>query len=178
MMIAKLDTLSGRSLPFRALLTIIFKAHDVNLEGEVYIRTTSPISEYTLTRAGGVDTLMGSINIENEPILDDEEPNDNAMPPNEQPHYWTDYLALEQERYNQLLQWEQQMANQLNTLGTRFDEFVVAQNLLIQQFGEFRVDSGRRDEVTRNRIDQIDHRVTQLYHHYFPPPPTPPDNDA
>ena len=38
------------------------------------------------------------------------------MPPNEQPRYWTDYLALEQERYNQRLQWEQQMANQLNTL--------------------------------------------------------------
>ncbi|KAL7160725.1 hypothetical protein ACSBR2_041399 [Camellia fascicularis] len=49
---------------------------------------------------------MGSINFENEPILDEEEPNDNAMPPNEQPHYWTDYLALEQERYNQRLQWE------------------------------------------------------------------------
>ncbi|KAL7181886.1 hypothetical protein ACSBR1_040739 [Camellia fascicularis] len=103
MMVAKLDTLSGRSLPFGALLTIIFKAHDVNLEGEGWIRITSPISEYTLTRAGGADTLMGSINLENEPIPDEEEPNDNAIPPNEQPHYWTDYLALEQERYNQRL---------------------------------------------------------------------------
>ncbi|KAL7216071.1 hypothetical protein ACSBR1_028086 [Camellia fascicularis] len=177
-MVAKFVTLSGQSLPFGALLTIIFKVHDVNLEGEVDVRITSPISEYTLTRAGGADTLMGSINFENEPIPDEEEPNDNAMPPNEQPHYWTHYLALEQERYNQRLQWEQQMANQLNTLGPRFDEFAAAQNSLIQQFGEFCVDSGRRDEVTRNRIDQIDHRVTQLYHHYFPPPPIPPDNDA
>ncbi|KAF5932307.1 hypothetical protein HYC85_028478 [Camellia sinensis] len=100
------------------------------------------------------------------------------MPPNEQPQYWTDYLALEQERYNQRLQWEQQMANQVNILGTWFDEFAAAQNSLIQQFGEFRVDSGRRDEVTRNRIDQIDHQVTQVYHHYFPPPPPSPDNDA
>ncbi|KAI7980437.1 Splicing factor 3B subunit 1 [Camellia lanceoleosa] len=73
--------------------------------GEVDVRITSPISEYTLTRAGGADTLMGSINFENEPIPDEKEPNDNAMPPNEQPHYWTDYLALEQERYNQRLQW-------------------------------------------------------------------------
>ncbi|KAL7180576.1 hypothetical protein ACSBR1_043717 [Camellia fascicularis] len=178
MMVVKFDTLSSRSLPFGALLTIIFKAHDVNLEGEVDVRITSLISEYTLTRAGGADTLMGSINFENEPIPDKEEPNDNAMPPNEQPHYGTDYLALEQERYNQRLQWKQQMANQLNILGTRFDEFPAAQNSLIQQFGEFRVDSGRRDEVTRNRIDQIDHRVTQLHHHYFPPPLTPPDNDA
>ncbi|KAL7225092.1 hypothetical protein ACSBR1_020405 [Camellia fascicularis] len=184
-MVAKLDTLSGRSLPFGALLTIIFKAHDVNLEGEGYVRITSPISEYTLTRAGGADTLMGSINIESEPIPDEEEPNDNAMPPNEQLHYWSDYLALEQERYNQRLQWEQQMANQLNTLGTRFDEFgtrfdefATAQNSLIQQFGKFRVDLERRDEVRRNHIDHIDHRVTQLYHQYFPQPPTPPDNDA
>ena len=82
------------------------------------------------------------------------------MPPNEQPQYWTDYLALEQERYNQRLQWEQQMANQVNALGTRFDEFAAAHNSLIHQFGEFRVDSGRRDEVTRNRIDQSDHWVT------------------
>ncbi|KAL7221042.1 hypothetical protein ACSBR1_023073 [Camellia fascicularis] len=104
MMLAKFDTLSGRSLAFGALLTIIFKAHDVNLEGKVDVRITSQISEYTLTRAGGADTLMDSINFENEPIPDEEEPNDNAMPPNEQPHYWTDYLALEQERYNQRLQ--------------------------------------------------------------------------
>ncbi|CAL5384155.1 unnamed protein product [Camellia sinensis] len=128
---------------------------------------------------------MSSINLENEPIPDEEEPNDNAMSPNEQPHYWTDYLGLEQERYNQRLQWEQQMANQLNTLGTRFDEFgtrfneiTTAQNSLIHQFGEFRVDSERRAELTRNRIDLIYHRVTQLYHQHFPPPPTPPDKDA
>ena len=63
------------------------------------------------------------------------------------------------------------MANQLNTLGARFDEFGIrfdeiatAQNSLIHQFGEFRVDSERRTELTRNRIDLIDHRVTQLYH--------------
>ncbi|KAL7168467.1 hypothetical protein ACSBR2_038829 [Camellia fascicularis] len=155
MMVAKLDTLSGRSLSFGALLTIIFKAHDANLEGEVWIRITSPISKYTLTRAGGSNTLMGFLNLQTEPIPDEEEPNDNAMPPNEQPCYWTDYLALEQERYNQRLQWEQQMANQLNTL-----------------------DSERRAELTRNRIDLIDHRVTQLYHQHFPPPPTPPDKDA
>ncbi|KAL7183925.1 hypothetical protein ACSBR2_026156 [Camellia fascicularis] len=177
-MVAKLGTLSGWSLPFGALLTKIFKAHHVNLEGEVDVRITSPISEYTLTRAGGAENLLGSINFENEPIPDEEEPNDNAMPSNEQPPYWTDYLALEQERYNQRLQWEQQMANQVNTLDTRFDEFAATQNSLIQQFGEFRVDSRRRDEVTRNHIDQIDHRVTQVYHHYFPPPPPPPDNDA
>ncbi|KAL7258128.1 hypothetical protein ACSBR1_004282 [Camellia fascicularis] len=103
-MVAKFDTLSGRSLPFGALLTIIFRAHDVNLDGEQHVRITSPISVYTLTRVGGANTLMGSINFENEPIPDEEEPNDNAMPPNEQPHYWTDYLALEQERYNQRLQ--------------------------------------------------------------------------
>ncbi|KAL7200738.1 hypothetical protein ACSBR1_032630 [Camellia fascicularis] len=185
MMVAKLDTLSGRSLPFGALLTMIFKAHDVHLEDEVWIRITSPISEYTLTRAGGSNMLMGSLNLQNEPIPDEEQPNDNAMPPNEQPRYWTDYLVLEQERYNQRLQWEQQMANQLDTLGTRFDEFgtrfdeiVTAQNSLIHQFGEFRVHSERRDELTRNRINLIDHRVTQLYHQHFPPPPTPPDKDA
>ncbi|KAL7224581.1 hypothetical protein ACSBR1_025950 [Camellia fascicularis] len=177
-MVVKLGTLSGKSLPFEALLTKIFKAHHVNLEGEVDVRITSPISEYTLTRDGGTENLLGSINFENEPIPDEEQPNDNAMPPNEQPQYWSNYLALEQERYNQRLQWEEQITNQVNTLGTRFDEFTAAQNSLIQQFGEFRVDSGRRDEVTRNRIDQIDHRVTQVYHHYFPSPPPPPDKDA
>ncbi|THG12433.1 hypothetical protein TEA_002434 [Camellia sinensis var. sinensis] len=107
MMLTKLDTLSGRSLPFGALLTIIFKAHDVNLEGEGWIRITSPISEYTLTRADGADTLMGSINLENHPIPDEKEPNGKAMPPNEQPHYWTDYLALEQERFEEGIEMEE-----------------------------------------------------------------------
>ncbi|KAL7230462.1 hypothetical protein ACSBR2_008857 [Camellia fascicularis] len=153
MMVANLGTLSGRSLSFGALLTKIFKAHHVNLEGKVDVRITSPISEYTLTRAGGAENLLSSINFENEPIPDEEEPNDNAMPPNEQPQYWINYLALEQERYNHRLQWEQQMANRVKTLGTQFDEFAAAQNSLIQQFGEFRVDSGKHDEVTRNRID-------------------------
>ncbi|CAL5399495.1 unnamed protein product [Camellia sinensis] len=67
------------------------------------------------------------------------------MPQNEQPQYLMDYLALEEERHNQCIQWEQLMANQFNTLGNRFVW-----------------DTERRDEVTSNRIDQIDHRVTQL----------------
>ncbi|KAL7264204.1 hypothetical protein ACSBR1_002205 [Camellia fascicularis] len=180
MVIANLGTLSGRSLPFGALLTKIFKAHHVSLVGEVDVKISSPISEYTLTRAGGVDNLLGSINVANELIADDpEDPNDNVMPPNQQPQYWTDYFALEQERHNQRIQWEQQMENQFNALGNRFDAFAAAQNSLIQQFGEFRVDTERCDEVTSNNcIDQIDHRVTQVYHYYFPPPPPPPDNDA
>ncbi|KAL7233649.1 hypothetical protein ACSBR1_017291 [Camellia fascicularis] len=85
MMVAKLGTLSGWSLPFGALLTKIFKGHHVNLEGEVDVRITSPISEYILTQAGGAENLLGSINFENEPTPDEEEPNDNAIPPNEQP---------------------------------------------------------------------------------------------
>ncbi|KAL7196241.1 hypothetical protein ACSBR1_036276 [Camellia fascicularis] len=85
MMVANLGTLSGRSLPFGAVLTKIFKAHHVNLE------------------TGGAENLLGSINFKNEPIHDEEEPNDNAMQPNEQPQYWTDYLLLEQEPYNQRL---------------------------------------------------------------------------
>ncbi|KAL7238824.1 hypothetical protein ACSBR2_004845 [Camellia fascicularis] len=69
------------------------------------MKITSPISEYTLTRAGGTENLLGSINVANAPIVDDpEDPNDNAMPPNQQPQYWIDYLALEQERYNQCVQ--------------------------------------------------------------------------
>ncbi|KAL7200808.1 hypothetical protein ACSBR1_032683 [Camellia fascicularis] len=63
-MVAKLG-MSNRSLPFGALLTKIFRAHHVNLEGEADVRITSPISEYTLTRAGGAENLLGSINFEN-----------------------------------------------------------------------------------------------------------------
>ncbi|KAL7227653.1 hypothetical protein ACSBR1_022512 [Camellia fascicularis] len=96
MMAANLDTLSGRSLPFGTLLTKIFKAHYVSLVDEVDVKINSLISEYTLTRAGGADNLLGSIDFANAPIADDpEDPNDNAMPQNQQPYYWTDYLALE-----------------------------------------------------------------------------------
>ncbi|KAL7170993.1 hypothetical protein ACSBR2_035785 [Camellia fascicularis] len=98
--VANLGTLSSRSLPFGALLTKIFKAHNVSVEGEVDVKITSPISEYTLTRAGAAENLLGSINFANEPIPNPEDLNDNGMPPNRQPQYWIDYLALEQERYN------------------------------------------------------------------------------
>ncbi|KAL7201026.1 hypothetical protein ACSBR1_032854 [Camellia fascicularis] len=92
------------------------------LSGRVYI-----------DRAGGADNLLGSINVANAPIADDpEDPNDNAMPPDQQPQYWTDYLALEQERHNQCVQWEQQMENQFNAFGNRFNAFAAAQNSLIQ----------------------------------------------
>ncbi|KAL7192886.1 hypothetical protein ACSBR2_024657 [Camellia fascicularis] len=85
MIVANLGTLNGRSLPFGALLIKIFKAHHVSLEGEVDMKITLLISEYTLTRVGGVENILGSINFANEPIPDPEDPNDNAMPPNQQP---------------------------------------------------------------------------------------------
>ncbi|GMP65412.1 hypothetical protein CsSME_00026213 [Camellia sinensis var. sinensis] len=85
---------------------------------------------------------------------------------------------MEEQRYNQRVQWEHQMANQVNSLGTQFDTFATAQNSLIQQFGDFCVDIERRHEVANNRIDRIEHRVNDIYHHYFPPPPPPPDNDC
>ncbi|CAL5350709.1 unnamed protein product [Camellia sinensis] len=88
MVVTNLGTLSGRSLPFKALLTKIFKAHHVSLVDEVDVKISSPILEYTLTRAGGADNLLGSINVANVPITDDpKDPNDNAMPQNQQPQY-------------------------------------------------------------------------------------------
>ena len=92
------------------------------------------------------------------------------MPSTEQPQYWTEFLAMEQQRYNERVQWEQQMANQVNSLGTQFDTFATAQNSLIQQFGEFRM-------VIEHRVDTIEHRVNDIYHHYYPPPPPPPSHN-
>ncbi|KAL7199665.1 hypothetical protein ACSBR2_021874 [Camellia fascicularis] len=78
--------LSGRSLPLGALLTKIFKTHHVSLVDEVDMKINSPIFEYTLTRAGGADNLLGSIDFANAPITDDpEDPKDNVMPQNQQP---------------------------------------------------------------------------------------------
>ncbi|KAL7254602.1 hypothetical protein ACSBR1_008876 [Camellia fascicularis] len=83
MVVVNLGSLSGRSLPFRALLTKIFKTCHVSLVGEADMKITSPISKYTLTRTGGAENLLGSINVANAPIADDpKDPNDNAMPPN------------------------------------------------------------------------------------------------
>ncbi|KAL7248864.1 hypothetical protein ACSBR1_011113 [Camellia fascicularis] len=80
MVVANLGTLNGRSLPFGALLTKISRAHHVSLVGETDMKIFSPILEYTLTRAGGADNLLGSINVANAPIADyPEYPNDNAM---------------------------------------------------------------------------------------------------
>ncbi|KAL7203093.1 hypothetical protein ACSBR2_016413 [Camellia fascicularis] len=97
MVAANLGSISGRSLVFGALLTKIFKAFHVRLVGEAETKITSLISEYTLIQAGGTKSLLGSLNVTNSPIDDaPEDPNDNAMPQNEQPQYWTDYLAMEQ----------------------------------------------------------------------------------
>ncbi|KAL7198745.1 hypothetical protein ACSBR2_021111 [Camellia fascicularis] len=75
----------------------------------------SPINQYTLTRAGGADNLMGSLNAydpEDEVPPDDapEDPHANVMPSTEQPQYWTEFLTMEEQRYNQPVQWEHQMA--------------------------------------------------------------------
>ncbi|XP_028093111.1 uncharacterized protein LOC114293274 [Camellia sinensis] len=145
------------------------------------IKIRSPITQYTVTRAGAASNLIGSVNAsEDEDPPDDgpEDPPTNVMLSTEQPPYWTEFMAMEEQRYNQRVQWEQQMANQVNSLGTQFDTFATAQNSLIQQFGEFRVDIERRHEVANNRIDRIEHHVNDIYHHYFPPPPPPPDNDC
>ncbi|KAL7204177.1 hypothetical protein ACSBR2_017279 [Camellia fascicularis] len=141
------------------------------------MKIRSPINQYTVTRAGAASNLMGSDNAtddsEDEVLLDDapQDPPANVMPSTEQPQYWTEFLAMEEQRYNERVQWEHQMANQVNSLGNQFDTFATAQNSLIQQFGEFRVD-------IEHRVDTIEHRVNDIYHHYYPPPPPPPHNDC
>ncbi|KAI7991859.1 hypothetical protein LOK49_LG12G02414 [Camellia lanceoleosa] len=83
------------------------------------MKISSPINQYTVTRAGAAPNLMGSDNAsedsENEGAEGDapQEPSHaNVTPSAEQPQYWTDYLAMEEQRYNQRVQWEQQMASQ------------------------------------------------------------------
>ncbi|KAL7237506.1 hypothetical protein ACSBR2_003747 [Camellia fascicularis] len=111
MMGANLGQFIGQSLPFGALFTKIFKHFKIRLVGEVETKISSTISEYTLTCVGGADNLMESLNAD--VLADDaqEDPHDNAMPLIEQPQYWTDFLAMEEEQHNQRIQWEQQMAN-------------------------------------------------------------------
>ncbi|CAL5429221.1 unnamed protein product [Camellia sinensis] len=172
MVLANQGQFTGRSLLFRALLTKIFKHFKVRLVDEMEMKLSSPINQYTVTCAGAASNLRESVNApedsEDEVPADDapEDPPANVMPSTEQPQYWTEFLAMEEQRYNQRVQWEHQMANQVNSLGTQFDTFATAENSLIQQFGDFRVD--------------IEHRVNDIYHHYYPslPPPPPPDNEC
>ncbi|KAL7261605.1 hypothetical protein ACSBR1_000109 [Camellia fascicularis] len=178
MVLANHGQFTGQSLLFGALLTKIFKHFKVNLADEMDIKIRSPITQYTVTRAGVASNLMGSDNgsedEENE-VPEDDAPQDrhaNLMPSTAQPQYWTDFLAMEEQRYNQRVQWEQQMSNQVNSLGSQFDTFATAQNSLIQQFGDFRVD-------IEHGVDTIEHRVHDIYQHYYPsPPPPPPDHDC
>ncbi|KAL7223310.1 hypothetical protein ACSBR1_024883 [Camellia fascicularis] len=178
MVLANQGQFTGRSLLFGALLTKIFKHFKVHLADEMDIKIRSPINQYTVTRVGAASNLMESDNAsedsENEVPEDDapQDPHANWMPSTEQPQYWTEFLAMEEQRYNQRVQWEQQMANQVNSLGSQFDTFATAQNSLIQQFGDFRVD-------IEHRVDTIEHRVNDIYQHYYLyPPPPPPDNDC
>ncbi|KAL7239470.1 hypothetical protein ACSBR2_005384 [Camellia fascicularis] len=100
-MAANVGQFIGWSLPFGALLTKIFKHFKIHLVGEAEIKISSPISKYTLTRAGGADNLIESLNADVPPDNAPEDPHDNAMPSTEQLQYWTDFLAIEEERHNQ-----------------------------------------------------------------------------
>ncbi|KAL7164544.1 hypothetical protein ACSBR2_040447 [Camellia fascicularis] len=121
MVLAKIGQFSGRSLLFGALFTKIFKHFKIRLVGEPETKISSAISEYTVTRAGGAANLMESLTAD---VPSDDAPEDDpdiAMPSTEPPQYWTDFLAIQEERHNQRMQWEQQMANQVSALGTQFD---------------------------------------------------------
>ncbi|KAI7988122.1 hypothetical protein LOK49_LG13G01978 [Camellia lanceoleosa] len=87
------------------------------------IKISAPITLYTVNRAGAAPNLVGSDNAAEDP--EDQVPPDdapqatpaNVMPSNEPPQYWTEFLAMEQQRYNQRIEWEHQMTNQVNSLG-------------------------------------------------------------
>ncbi|KAL7172953.1 hypothetical protein ACSBR2_032425 [Camellia fascicularis] len=79
LMVANLGSISGRLLVFGALLTKIFKAFHVRLVGEAETKITSPISMYTLTRDGGVENLLGSLNVGNA-LIDDVPEDPMPMP--------------------------------------------------------------------------------------------------
>ncbi|KAL7174963.1 hypothetical protein ACSBR2_028714 [Camellia fascicularis] len=87
MMVTNLGQFMGRSLLFGALLTKIFKAFKIRLVGEAEIKISSAISEYTLTRVGGVENLIGSLSAHVPPNDAPEDPHDNAMPATKQPQY-------------------------------------------------------------------------------------------
>ncbi|CAL5404587.1 unnamed protein product [Camellia sinensis] len=77
----------------------------VRLVDKTETKISSAISEYTLTCASGADNLMGSLNAYNPPddVPPDDAPEDphaNAMPSTEQPQYWIEFFAMEEERYN------------------------------------------------------------------------------
>lgn len=154
----------GKSLAFGALLTNILKHFKIKFLGEAESKIDSDISEYTLNRAGGGDILLNSLNAPDAPMEDPKEHHQDAMPPPQPPAFWTDFMAMEQERYNQRLQWEQQMATQMAEFGN-------AQNSLIQLFGDFWVDNNNQHQELNTRIDHIEHRVDAIYQYYFPPPP-------
>ncbi|KAL7170790.1 hypothetical protein ACSBR2_035629 [Camellia fascicularis] len=60
--------------------------------------------------------------------------------------YWIDFLAIEEEHYNKRIQWEQEMATQMNVIS--------------QQFG-----------ALNTHVDHIDTWVDAIYQYHFPPPP-------
>ncbi|THG11055.1 uncharacterized protein LOC114298091 [Camellia sinensis] len=108
------------------IITLRFNHHNgfgVRLVGETETKISSVISEYTQTRAGGADNLIGSLNAHVPPDDAPEDPHANAMPSTKQPQYWTKCLAMEEKRHNQHVQWEQQMANQVSSLNTQYDAF-------------------------------------------------------
>ena len=57
---------------------------------------------------------------------------------------------MEQEHYNQLIQWEQEMTTQMNVIS--------------EQFG-----------ALNTHVDHIETRVDAMYQYHYPPPPHDPE---
>ncbi|KAL7181363.1 hypothetical protein ACSBR1_040281 [Camellia fascicularis] len=93
MVVANVGHITDRSLGFGALLTKIFKAFKTRFVSEAETKISLAISEYTLTRVGGTENLLQSLNAPNAPIDDaPEDPHDNAMTISQQHQYWTDFF--------------------------------------------------------------------------------------
>ncbi|GMP56597.1 hypothetical protein CsSME_00021020 [Camellia sinensis var. sinensis] len=90
--------------PLRSWSSSLGENPMVHLVGETETKISLAISVYTLTRAGGADNLMGSLNAHVPPDDAPEDPHANAMPSIEQPQYRTEFLAMEEERHNQRVQ--------------------------------------------------------------------------
>ncbi|GMQ01860.1 hypothetical protein CsSME_00048342 [Camellia sinensis var. sinensis] len=140
-----------KALAFGALLTKILKNFKVSFVSEPKSHIASNISEYTINQVGGGDVLLVSMAATDVPMDDPQHHLEVAMPQPQQqpPAYWTDFTAMEQEHYNQPIQWEQQMATQMNSIS--------------QQFG-----------ALNTRVDHIETRMDAIYQYHFPlPPPNP-----
>ena len=146
----------NKALPFGSLLTKVFLAYGVSLDGEQTLpNTPGPITDYMFTRGGLRDIVDLPPQVQEEQGQQDEH-----------------MAQQEQMEHPQQEQMEQPQAGGdfSQQMLARFDAMQASQNQMFTEFQNFAINQNNQFARMDRRFDRMEHRMdhtTQAQQHYF-----------